>query len=317
MKTKIVLVSTLLVLMLSGLAFAVSDEVRDEMYRSFWQDRWRSGDLVLIRTDIDRDNDGIIESVEENEYSNDGLLIRSVTSGAENSVQQFTSNTDGYLIKLETNDIDQNTNTDHDYSYASDIVQITFVTTSDAMPGWIFTNVMTDMFDGDDNHIGKETTYMMEPYGTSASDFHHYTYDINGNLIREEWDYLYDGTIDDIRVYSYDSNGNRIRDEYYYPGETTAYKVHIGTYDSDNLCVSTHIDEDNDGIIDGALYYTWEALDEPDADVDGDGDIDGMDSFNIALLFGTYGCAGCPEDLNGDDNVDDQDVSILADSFGD
>ena len=47
-----------------------------------------------------------------------------------------------------------------------------------------------------------------------------------------------------------------------------------------------------------------------------DGDVDAMDLHKIILLYGTYGCGGCSEDLNGDDNIDEADIGIFAESFG-
>ncbi len=54
----------------------------------------------------------------------------------------------------------------------------------------------------------------------------------------------------------------------------------------------------------------------PVGDINFDGDVDGRDLFDIISLYGTYGCGGCPEDLNGDDNVDELDIGIFAEYFG-
>jgi hypothetical protein len=57
-------------------------------------------------------------------------------------------------------------------------------------------------------------------------------------------------------------------------------------------------------------------LDKYLGDFNCDGDVDGMDLLNIVSLYGTYGCGGCSEDLNGDDNVDEADIGIFAEYFG-
>jgi hypothetical protein len=47
----------------------------------------------------------------------------------------------------------------------------------------------------------------------------------------------------------------------------------------------------------------------PDADLDGDGDVDGAD---LGVLLGSWGpCGGCPADLNGDGVVDGADLGQL------
>jgi hypothetical protein len=51
-------------------------------------------------------------------------------------------------------------------------------------------------------------------------------------------------------------------------------------------------------------------------DIDGDGDVDGADLFSLADNFNTIGCGGCPEDLSGDDNVNNEDVNFFSQVFG-
>ena len=51
-------------------------------------------------------------------------------------------------------------------------------------------------------------------------------------------------------------------------------------------------------------------------DITRDGDVDGEDLFRLVSKFGTLGCGGCPEDLNGDDNVNDGDLIIFGQVYG-
>ena len=54
--------------------------------------------------------------------------------------------------------------------------------------------------------------------------------------------------------------------------------------------------------------------DEPSADLDGNGVVDGSD---VGLLLASWGaCAGCPADLNGDGIVDGSDFGLLLIAWG-
>ena len=62
---------------------------------------------------------------------------------------------------------------------------------------------------------------------------------------------------------------------------------------------------------------TWVRSIEPiSGDITGDGDVDGEDLFRLVSQFDVVGCGGCPEDLNEDDNVNEEDVVIFAQKYG-
>ncbi len=52
------------------------------------------------------------------------------------------------------------------------------------------------------------------------------------------------------------------------------------------------------------------------ADIDGDGDIDGIDLARVARLMGTANCDGCPEDIDGDGDVDEDDLAAMSCNLG-
>jgi hypothetical protein len=43
--------------------------------------------------------------------------------------------------------------------------------------------------------------------------------------------------------------------------------------------------------------------------------VDSMDWFRLVTRYGTSGCGGCLEDLNGDDHVDEADIRIFCERF--
>ena len=63
-----------------------------------------------------------------------------------------------------------------------------------------------------------------------------YTYDVNGNKIRREYDFDADGTVDRIYNYAYDANGNRTKYEYDSDGDGTLDVIRTYTYFNTVLC---------------------------------------------------------------------------------
>jgi len=76
----------------------------------------------------------------------------------------------------------------------------------------------------------------------------------------------------------------------------------------------------------GELYFAhrsssngiiYRIIDVCEGDMDDDGDVDGFDVADIASDFVPTACNGdCPNDLNGDQKVDSDDLKVLADDYG-
>ncbi len=91
-----------------------------------------------------------------------------------------------------------------------------------------------------------------------------YTYDSNGNLVKEEADLTDDGVIDKTQFWTYDSNGNLIKEEIDYGNDGTIEFTYNFTYDSDGNEIKRRIVEDIDGNIDETVYYfAWEEITVP------------------------------------------------------
>ena len=73
-------------------------------------------------------------------------------------------------------------------------------------------------------------------------------------------------------------------------------------------------DRINQGAYGGTSEATLSVL--VSADLDGDGDIDGLDLSRVARLMGTANCGGCPEDLDGDGDVDEDDLAAMSCNLG-
>ena len=310
-----VLMTFLTITMLSGLAHAdeIFDALRDDVYRSYFEQMWKDGNLVLIRIDKDESGDGTIDSVVDYVYDDDGRLAESVSSGADNYVDTFTCDENGYLTRWET--VYDTYTTLETFTYDTDSIRIAGTIESSTMPG--STSTMTEIFDNEGIRTEMVVTSSFSWGGIiyESSSFYYYTYDSEGSLIQDDVDFDGDGTIDEIRVYSYDSNGNRESDEYYTVGDPLPHYVITRTFDSASATQTERFDVDGDGDIDAVYYYTWQAIAGPDSDFNGDGDVDGEDLFNIMSSFGTYGCDGCSQDLNGDNNVNELDLDLFAQSF--
>ena len=64
----------------------------------------------------------------------------------------------------------------------------------------------------------------------------------------------------------------------------------------------------------GTIYHI---IDVCEGDMDDDGDVDGFDLADVAADFAPAACTGdCPNDLNGDEMVDNEDIKVLADDYG-
>ncbi len=272
--TSVTLVVFMLVILNAPSAFSleVSEEVRDEVYKSFFgmptgQPGYRFQNYVIVKTEIDYENDGDIDSVELNSYNDDGLLTKSEWSGEDNSVHIYSYNEKGYMVGLDTEDFDNpSNNIVHTFSYANDRVRVIH---SFEMPSYPIYSGMANVwrwaYDENGNNLGVRYIVAMidsernivSEYG---GDFYYFFYDGSGRIIREEIDRSEDGVIDESRVYTFDNRGVRIRDEYYREDETNPYFVIIRTRDFDNLTSTEQFDDDVDGDIDYIYYYTWEYL---------------------------------------------------------
>jgi len=100
--------------------------------------------------------------------------------------------------------------------------------------------------------------------------------------------------------------------------EEIIYQIHTPVYPPydpyQHLC--TRIYPETGSAVSVKALFDDVKIDKYLGDFNCDGDVDGMDLFDIISLYGTYGCGGCPEDLNGDDNVDELDIGIFAEYFG-
>jgi len=88
-----------------------------------------------------------------------------------------------------------------------------------------------------------------------------YTYDTNGNLIKEARDISDDGTVDYAMNYTYDPNGNLIKEERDNSNDGTIDSVTItnNTYDANGNLIITEIDLNNDEAIDLVIKFTYDA----------------------------------------------------------
>jgi serralysin len=69
-----------------------------------------------------------------------------------------------------------------------------------------------------------------------------------------------DGTLDFRRTYTYDSNGNLTMEEYDYKADGTADKRNTYTYDSNGNLTMEEYDKDADGTVDERNTYTYQAV---------------------------------------------------------
>ena len=80
-------------------------------------------------------------------------------------------------------------------------------------------------------------------------------YDINGNLMKEQFDFSGDGITDRIDTYKYDSRNNRIESSYDFDGDGVVDRIITYTYDFDNNLIGEFFDKNGDGVIDRTTKY--------------------------------------------------------------
>ncbi len=108
-----------------------------------------------------------------------------------------------------------------------------------------------------------------------------------------------------------------------YPASLISDIDHDGLNDSDETVLlgtdPLKEDSDGDGLTDAEEVRGGgdPNVDECEADMDADGDVDGLDTEKIASNFVLIICNGnCPNDLNGDGVVDGSDLQVLANDLG-
>ena len=80
-----------------------------------------------------------------------------------------------------------------------------------------------------------------------TDDVTFYSYDADGNLIREARDVSADGSLDNVSDYTYDANGNELSYTIDLGGDGNPDRIEIRTYDNNNCRATRFSDLDGDG----------------------------------------------------------------------
>ncbi|MCB1688627.1 MAG: RHS repeat protein [Halioglobus sp.] len=111
-----------------------------------------------------------------------------------------------------------------------------------------------------------------------------WTYDANDNLLRKEYDYDRDGTLDVILLYTNDADGKRILYEEDDGANGSIERTQSTAYDAEGRLLREEWDYDNDGKPDRTQTYTYDARGSQtryEDDTDGDGTPENVRAANF------------------------------------
>jgi len=217
--------------------------------------------VAEVQTDLG--NDGDIDSSRTYTYNADGTVQRidfdDSNDGTYDRYSEYTYDDHGNWLSVTTEFMGHVIGSEYDHTYnASDQLTRTEV----------------------DN---------LATVGVDVDEIITYTYDSNGNKIKEESDLLGDETVDSVFTFEYDSSGNKTKINQDIDNDGTIELITVNSYNSGNKLIKVELDGElqpgddlPDGTPDSVSTYTYDTsgrIEKLETDYDNDGVIDTVDKY--------------------------------------
>ena len=200
----------------------------------------------------DQDNDGVINNLDDYTYDAQGNILtsKSYTGDRVTLTSEYTYTYDerGNLLTF-SNDSDVDGNIDSSTTRTYDSNNNLLTEESDHNGDNIIDNHSTRTYDVN----GYLKTRVDVEVGVEERNYT-YSHDDRGNRLS----YHFTNNVDseELRIYTFDSNGNEIKEEVDKGNDGSIDRIYIYGYDSNNNYISKHYDSDGDGTTDNITTIT-------------------------------------------------------------